>query len=149
MSSSEAILEAIRQRRETRDRVMLQNLLPVLEQLRIMVNTWVDEEFTDLEEEISHVDNFSPRDSASERIGRFRTELNKIRNDQLPKALRELEELIEYIKQQKFKSAEEATKILEKKIWPILTVVYNLTKAREKLDGMADMIPLPPPRIEE
>ena len=34
MGSSEAVLEAIRQRRETRDRIMLQNLIPILKQLR-------------------------------------------------------------------------------------------------------------------
>jgi len=145
MSDSEAILNAIRQRRETRDRIMLQNLLPILDQLRKTVDTWIDGEFADLEEEISHVDDFAPRDTATRRINRFRAEIGQIRNNELPKALRELDELIEYIKQQKYKSAEEATEILEKKIMPILAVIFNLSTARDRLDGMADMISIPPP----
>lgn len=147
MSDSEVILEAIRQRRETRDRIMLQNLIPILNQLRQTVDTWIDGEFKDLEDEISHVDNFAPSDGASERINRFRMELGRIRNEELPEALRELDELIEYIKEQKFKSAEEATDILDKKVRPVISVVFSLSTARDRLDGMADMIPLP--SIEE
>lgn len=143
LSNSDIILDAIRQRRETRDRIMLQNLIPILGQLRQTVDTWIDGEFKDLEDEISHVHSFASRDSASKRINRFRKELSQIRNDQLPNALRELDELIEYIKQQKFKSAEEATTMLQKKLAPIISVIFNLSKARERLDGMADMIPLP------
>ena len=143
MSNSEAILEAIKQRREVRDRLMLQNLIPILRELRRIVNTWIDGEFKDLEDEVSHVDRFAPRDSASRRISRFLRELRQIRNDQLPKALKELDELIEYIKQQKFESAEEATEILNKKVSPIISVVFSLSRARERLDGMADMITLP------
>ena len=142
MMDSEATLEAIRQRRETRDRIMLQNLLPILNQLRVTVDTWIDSEFKDLEDEISHVDNFAPRDSASERIDRFRRELREIRNDKLPKALKQLDELINSIKQQKIESAEEATAMLRKDIPPILFVIFSLGKARERLDGMADMIPI-------
>ena len=142
MSRSEAILEAIRQRRETRDRIMLQNLMPILRQLRETVDRWVDNEFKDFEDEISHVDRFAPTDSASERISRFMTELTQIRNEQLPKALKELDELIEKIQQQSFKSAEEATNLLRDNVYPIISIVFNLTKARERLDGMADMIPI-------
>jgi len=65
VSGSEAILEGIRQRREERDRIMLQNLIPILSQLRQTVDTWVDGEFRDLEAEVSHVDGFVVRDSAS------------------------------------------------------------------------------------
>lgn len=143
MSSSEAILDAIRQRRETRDRIMLQNLIPILNQLRQTVDTWIDGEFTDLEDEISHVDNFAPRDSASERIDRFRRDLYQIRNDKLPKALKQLDDLIDYIKQQKFETAEEAIKVLRNKITPIVFIVFGLGRARERLDSMADMIPVP------
>jgi len=65
----------------------------------------------------------------------------------LPKALKELDELIECIQQQKFESAEEATKILKDKTAPIISVVFNLSGARERLDGMADMIiELPSPQ---
>ena len=142
-SDSEAILEAIRQRRETRDRIMLQNLIPILSQLRQTVDTWIDGEFKDLEDEISHVDSFVIRDRASERISAFRTDLSKIREDQLPEALKELDTLIEHIKQQKFKTAEEASNELNEKVEPIISVVFSLSKARERLDGMADMIPLP------
>jgi len=141
-STSESILEAIKARRETRDRIMLQNLMPILNQLRTTVDTWIDGEFKDLEDEITHVDNFAPRDSASERVSRFRMELIKIRNDELPKALKELDKLIEYIEQGKFDSVEEATGLLRTKIIPILVVVFGLSKARERLDGMADMIPV-------
>jgi len=102
MSNSEAILEAIKAKRETRDRIMLQNFMPILNQLRKTVDTWVDEEFKDLEDEISHVDNFAPTDSASERINRFRIEVTKIRNEQLPKALKDLDKLIDFLKQPKF-----------------------------------------------
>ena len=150
LSGSEEILEVIRARRETRDRLMLQELIPMLNELRRVVNTWIDGEFTDLEDEISHIDNFAPRDSASERINRFRIELGQIRNDQLPKALKELDDLIEYIQKQKFKTAEEANETLRSKINPIISLLFNLSRARERLDGMADMIPLPAlPRIEE
>ena len=145
MSDSEAILEAIKQRRETRDRIMLQNLMPILNQLRQTVDTWIDGEFKDLEDEISHVDNFAVRDSASERINRFMTELRQIRNVQLPKALKDLDELINFIKEQKFESAEEATKILREKVSPIVSIIFNLSGARERLDGMAEMIYIPPP----
>ena len=147
MSGSEVILEAIKARRETRDRIMLQNLLPILDQLRKTVDTQIDGEFKDLEDEISHVHDFALRDSASERINKFRIEVERIRNDQLPKALKELDELIECIQQQKFESAEEATKILKDKTAPIISVVFNLSGARERLDGMADMIiELPSPQ---
>ena len=150
MSGSEAILEGIRQRREERDRIMLQNLIPILSQLRQTVDTWIDGEFRDLEAEVSHVDSFAVRDSASERISRFMTEIREIRNNKLPEALKELDELINYIKKKKFKSAEEAMRVVRKKLDPFILVIFNLGNAREKLDGMADMIPLlPPPRIEE
>jgi len=145
MSSSEAILEAIRQRRETRDRLMLQHSIPLVRQLREVVQDWVDGEFRDLEDMIVQLDCSAPRTSASERINRFRVELSKIRSEQLPSALKELDELIEYIQQKKFETAEEATETLKAKVAPILLVVFNLTKARERLDGMADMIPPPEP----
>lgn len=143
MSSPDAILEAIKRSRETRDRVMLQNAIPVLDQLRNMVNTWIDDEFKDFEDEIEQVDCSAPRYSATERIERFRIEINQIHNQQLPQAMTELNSLIEQIKQQSFKSAEEAIQMLKEKMPPILIVMWNLIKARERLDGMADMIPIP------
>jgi len=145
MSSPDAFLEAIKRSRETRDRIMLQNAIPVLNQLRIMVNTWVDDEFKDFEDEIKQVDCSAPRESATERIKRFRIELNTIRNEQLPQALRELDNLIELINQHRFETAEDAIEMLKEKVPPILIVMFNLTKARERLDGMADMIYVPPP----
>lgn len=144
MSSSEAILEAIRQRRETRDMLMFEQLVPILSDLRRIVNTWIEGEFRDLEEEVSHVDSFAIRDSASERISRFIGELSEIRNNRLPNALRQLDELIESIKQQKFQSSEEATDMLKEKVNPVISLIFSLSNARERLDGMADMIPLPP-----
>jgi hypothetical protein len=149
MSSPDAVLEAIKRSRETRDRIMLQNAIPLLNQLRIMVNTWVDDEFKDFENEIEQVDCSAPRESATERINRFRMELNTIRNQQLPQALRELDSLIELINQQRFETAEDAIEMLKEKMPPILIVMFNLTKARERLDGMADMIPLPIEEAEE
>ena len=145
MSNSEATLEAIRARRETRDRLILQLSLPILEQLKKIVQEWIDGEFTDLEDLISQVDSFAPRDSASERINRYRIRLSQIRNDQLPKALRELDNLIDYIKTQSFATAEEATQTLKQKINPILSVVFALSRERDNLDGMADMIHIPRP----
>jgi hypothetical protein len=59
--------------------------------------------------------------------------------------LKELDKLIEYIKEKKFKSAEEATNMLQRKLNPLLRVIYNLVKARDRLEGMAVMIPMPPP----
>lgn len=153
MSDSETSLEGIRQRRKTRDRVMLQGLIPVLDQLRQTVNTWIDEEFKDIEEEILHVDSFARRDSASERISRFQTEVASIHNDELPKALKQLDELIDFIKKGKFKSAKKAMDMLKQKLGPILKVAFDLINARERLDGMADMIPIieipPPPSHRE
>jgi hypothetical protein len=122
---------------------MLQNAIPVLDQLRNMVNTWIDDEFKDFEDEIEQVDCSAPRESATERIERFRIEINQIRNQQLPQAMTELNSLIEQIKQQSFKSAEEAIQMLKEKVPPILIVMWSLIKARERLDGMADMIPIP------
>jgi hypothetical protein len=127
---------------------MLQNAIPVLNQLRDMINTWIDNEFKDFEDEIEQVDCSAPRESATERINRFRAELNTIRNEQLPQALRELNLLIDQIVQQRFKSAEEAIAMMREKMLPILVVMWNLIKARERLDGMADMIPVPIEAIE-
>jgi len=109
----------------------------------LLGNACIDDEFKDLEDEISHLDNVAPTDNASRRIDRYRKDLTKIRNDQLPRALKQLEELINYIKQQKFESSDEATEMLKKKVTPIVAVLFNLNKARERLDGMADMIILP------
>ena len=81
MSDSEAILEGIRYRRETRDRIMLQNLIPILNQLRQTVDTWIDYEFRCLEDEISHLDSFAVRDSASERISTLEGVENEIQGD--------------------------------------------------------------------
>jgi hypothetical protein len=50
MSNPETILEAIKRSREVRDRIMLQNAIPVLDSLRNMVNTWIDDEFRDFTE---------------------------------------------------------------------------------------------------
>jgi len=127
---------------------MLQNAVPVLEQLRQMVNTWIDHEFKDFEEEMKEVDCSAPRQSAIARIERFKTEINQIRNEQLPSAMKELNSLIDEIKQHSFKTAEESIEKLKQKAPPILIVMWNLIKARERLDGMADMIPVPEP-IEE
>lgn len=143
MSDSEVIIEIIRQRRETRDRIMFQNLIPILSQLRQTVDTWIDDEFNDLEDEISHLGNVAPTDNASKRITRYEKDVTQIRSEQMPKALKQLDELIRYIKQQKFKSSEEATEMLKKKLPPIISVVFSLNKARERLDSMAEMIPLP------
>jgi hypothetical protein len=140
-------LEAIQQRRETRDRLLFQHSIPILEQLRNVVNSWIDGEFHDLEDELSHVDDFTVRDRASDRISRFRTNITRIRNEELPQALKNLDELIEFIKGQKYESAQHATQTLSEKINPILSVIFNLTCARDNLDGMADMIPIP--TIEE
>jgi hypothetical protein len=92
------VLKALDKERETRDRIMLQNLIPILSQLRQTVDKWIDGEFKDLEDEIAYVDSFAIRDRASERIDTSGIELSKIREDQLPKALKELDELIEHIK---------------------------------------------------
>ena len=81
MSDSEAILEGIRYRRETRDRIMLQNLIPILNQLRQTVDTWIDDEFRDLEDEISHLDSFAVGDNASKRISRLEGVENEIQGD--------------------------------------------------------------------
>lgn len=147
MSNSEAILEAIQQRRETRDRLLFQHSIPVLEQLRNVVNSWIDGEFHDLEDELLHVDDFAVRDKASERIARFRTDITRIRNGELPQALKDLDELVEFIKGQKFESAQHATKMLTQKTSPIISVIFNLLYARYNLDSMADMILIP--TIEE
>jgi len=144
-SNSEPALDAIRARREVRDRLMLQHSIPLLEQLRNMVQEWVDGEFRDLEDLIVQVDCFAPSESASERINRFRIELSRIRSRHLPKALKDLDELIAYIKKQEFASVEEATRKLGQKVRPILSVVFELARARDRLDGMADMIQIPPP----
>ena len=64
--------------------------------------------------------------------------------NQLPKALVELDELISYIEQMKFQSSEKATEVLKEKISPILSVAFDLHNARERLDGMAEMVILPP-----
>lgn len=140
MSSPEAIMEAIKQRREARDRIMLQDAIPVLDNLKNMVNRWVDDEFKDFEDEIEQVDDSAPREAAIERISRFRTELATIRNEQLHDALIGLDELVESIKQ-KFDTADSAIAMLVQKVPPILRVMWNLFKARENLDSMADMIP--------
>lgn len=150
VSNPEAILEAVKRSRETRDRIMLQNAIPVFSQLRDMVNTWIDQEFKDFEDEIEQVDCSAPRESATERIERFRTELTTIRSEQLPLAMKKLDCLIESIKQQKFNSADEAIEMMKEKVPPILAVIWSLIKARERLDGMADMIPpLEPVEIVE
>ena len=123
-----------------------------MQQMRKTVDTWIDEEFKDLEEEISHVDNFATRDSASERINRFIAEVASIRKDKLPRAIKQLDELVNFIKRGKFKSAKETMDMLKQKLTPILVVAFNLSDARERLDGMADMIPiieLPPPPHRE
>jgi hypothetical protein len=91
------------------------------------------------------VDCSAPRESASERIDRFRLEINQIRSEQLPEAMKELDCLIDEIKIKKFKTAEDSIEMLKAKIPPILVVMWNLFKARERLDGMADMIPVPEP----
>jgi hypothetical protein len=145
MSSPDTTLEAIRQRRETRDRLVLQHSIPLLEHLKNMVQDWIDGEFRDLEDLILQVDYFASRDSASDRINRFRVELSQIRSDKLPKATKELDELIDYIKSKSFESAEETARLLGRKIQPIISVVFELTRARDRLDGMADMIQIPVP----
>jgi hypothetical protein len=143
MSEREAILDAIRERRGTRDRIMFENLIiPTVNNLRQTVDSWVDGEFKDLEDEISHVDNFAPTDSATKRLDGFRKELLEIRNNQLPKASKQLDDLVEYIKQQKYESVSQIISMLNEKLTPILIVMSNLIKARERLDGMAEMIPL-------
>ena len=145
MSTPETTLEAIKRSREVRDRIMLQNLIPVLDSLRTMVNTWIDDEFKDFTEEIEQVDCSAPRESASERIDKFRLEINQISGEQLPQAMKELDCLIDEIKEKKFKTADDAIEMLKAKVPPILVVMWNLFKARERLDGMADMISIPAP----
>jgi hypothetical protein len=143
MSEREAILDAIRERRGTRDRIMFENLIiPTVNNLRQTVDSWVDGEFKDLEDEISYVDNFAPTDSATKRLDGFRKELLEIRNNQLSKASKQLDDLVEYIKQQKYESVSQIISMLNEKLTPILIVMSNLIKARERLDGMAEMIPL-------
>jgi hypothetical protein len=149
MSTIETVLEAIKRSREQRDTLMLQNAIPVLEQLRHMVNTWINLEFKDFEEEIKEVDCSAPRESAIERITRLKAEMNQIHNEQLPLALKELDSLVEEIKQHTFKTAEDSIAELKEKATPILVVMWNLIKARERLDGMADMIPIPEPIDQE
>jgi len=134
-------MEAIRQRREARDRIMLQDAIPVLDNLRNMVNRWVEDEFRDSEDEIEQVDDSAPRQAATERINRFRTELATIRNEQLHDAMIGLDELIESIKQKKFDTVDSAITMLVQKVPPILRVIWNLFQARQNLDSMADMIP--------
>jgi chromosome segregation ATPase len=149
MSTPETILEAIKRSREQRDTIMLQDAIPVLEQLRNMVKRWIDHEFKDFEEEIRQVDHSAPRQSAIDRIEKFRTEIEQIRTEQLPSATKELDSLVEEIKQQSFNTVEDAIEKLKQKIPPILVVMWNLIKARERLDGMAEMIPIPKPVGEQ
>lgn len=144
-TDSEPALEAIKARREVRDRDMLEHSVPLMENLRSMVQGWVDGEFRDLEDLIVRVDSYAPSESASDRINRFRIELAQIRSERLPKALKDLDGLIEYIKRQEFKTVEEAMRMLGQKIRPILSVLFELGRARDRLDGMADMIEIPLP----
>jgi hypothetical protein len=141
----EPALEAIRARREVRDRMTLQHSIPLMEQLRNMVQEWIDGEFKDLEDLIGQVDSFAPSESASNRINKYRIELSQIRSAQLPNAIRDLNELIDYVKKQEFESVEEATRLLGQKISSILSVISGLGRARDRLDGMADMIQIPLP----
>ena len=145
MSNGEETCKTIKAKRETRDRIMLQHSIPMLEHLRDTVQNWIDGEFRDLEEEMLHVDSHAPSTRASERINGYRIELSQIRSEYLPKAITELNELIEYVKEQRFASAEDAIETLKSKVASVLGVMFALTKARERLDGMADMIEISVP----
>ena len=145
MKTVEIVLESIKRSREERDTIMLQNAIPVLEQLKHMVSTWIDYEFKDFDEEMKQVDCSAPTQSAISRIQRFRIEVDQIRNEQLPGAMKELNSLIDEIKQHSFRTAEDSIEKLKQSAPPILVVMWNLIKARERLDGMADMIPIPEP----
>jgi hypothetical protein len=149
MSASETLLDSIRERREIRDRILFRNILmSAIKQLRQTLDTWVDAEFHDLDSEIELIDRFATR-SASERISNFKTQLSHIQNEDLPSALKQLDELIGYIEKQEYTSTEEFMNMVKHKLESIVSVIVNVYGIRPLLDGMADMIPLPSSEVAE
>lgn len=146
MSNLETTSDRIKAGRETRDRILFQNILMAsIKQLRQNLDTWVDEEFHDLDNEIDLIDRSAVTRSASERIAKFRTDLIHIRNEDLPNALKQLDELITYIEKQEYVSGEEFMNAVKDKLGFIVSVIINVYGIRSILDGMADMIPMPIP----
>jgi len=150
MSNLETILDRIKAGRETRDRILFQNILMAsIKQLRLNLDTWVDEEFRDLDNEIGRIDRSAVTRSASERIARVRTDLSHIRSEDLPNSLKQLDELIAYIEKQEYASGEEFMNMVKHKLESIVSVIINVYGIRSLLDGMADMIPLPSSEVAE
>lgn len=125
--------------RENRDHMMLEQLLPILIQFHQVMDVWMSAEFKGLEGEILHVESLCRSETSKKRIDALKIELKQIKEDHAATALQRFDELIDSIKRGRFKSPEEATAMLEERFAPVLSLIFSLRKARERLDLMSDM----------
>lgn len=93
MSKWEKKYEELLIERKNRDRIMLEQLLPILIDFRRVMDAWVSAEFKGLKDEIIHVESLCRRKSLEKRIAVFKTELNQIKTAQAETAIRRFDEL--------------------------------------------------------
>lgn len=136
-------LSAIRARRGERDEWMLsQILIPLSKSLKDSFFRWADGELNDLRKEIELLDTIALA-TAKERINQFGKELLTIEKETLQNALKNLQNLIEYIEKETGKTPKEVIEQFSNNIELALKISSRLTFIRSTLDSMVDMIPQP------
>lgn len=141
-------LSAIRARRGERDEWMLsQILIPVSKNLKDSFFRWVDGELNDLRQEIELLDTIASA-TAKERVNQFGKELSTIETETLQNALKNLQNLIEYIEKETEKTPKEVIEKFSNYIELAIKTSSRLIFIRLALDSMADMIPQPTIELE-
>jgi hypothetical protein len=134
-------LSAIRARQGERDEWMLsQILIPVSKNLKDSFFRWVDGELSDLRQKIELLDTIASA-TAKERVSQFGKELLTIEKETLPNALKNLQNLIDYIEKETEKTPKEVIEQFSNNIKLAIEISSHLISIRLTLDSMADMIP--------
>lgn len=134
-------LSAIRARQGERDEWMLsQILIPLSKNLKDSFFRWVDGELNDLRQKIELLDTIASA-TAKERVSQFGKELLTIEKETLPNALKDLQNLIDYIGKETEKTPKEVIEQFSNNIKLAIEMSSHLINIRLTLDSMADMIP--------
>jgi len=142
-------MNALLAKRAVRDEwIAAQILIPTARSLKESFSRWVDQELTDLQQQVSLLETRASG-VALERLTQTANELLQIQRQGLAHALSDLDQLVDYLNQNPEKTPKQVIERFSQHAKPALTLLFQLYQIRESLDVMAGMVPpIPPPQTE-
>jgi len=143
-------MNALLAKRAVRDEwIAAQILIPTARSLKESFSRWVDQELTDLQQQVSLLETIASG-VALEKLTQITNDLLKIQRNSLANALSNLDQLINYLDQNPEKTPKQVIEKFSQHARPALTILFQLNSIRGSLDVMAGMVsPIPPPSQTE